>query len=85
MPSFPLPQSATPAEIPSAVRLQVVLPSADVPDGADWLHEIKQDDHRLVAIVMPDRLKLISRNGYDRTALFREPFGPLAGLPHAAA
>src|SRR5260221_10923379 len=77
-----LPPSAIPAGIiPSAVRLQVVSPSADVPDGEDWLHEIKHDGHRLVAIVKPDTLKLISRNGYDRTALFREPFRPLAGLP----
>ena len=33
------------------------------------------------AIVTPDTLKLISRNGYDRTVLFGEPFRPLAGLP----
>jgi len=26
-------------------------------------------------------LKLVSRNGYDRTALFREPFRALSGLP----
>ena len=50
------------------------------------LHEIKQDGHRLVAIVAGERLNLISRNGHDRTALFREPFRPLAeaGLPPMA-
>src|SRR5205814_4843528 len=32
-------------------------------------------------IVTPDSLKLVSRNGYDRTALFCEPFRNLAGLP----
>ena len=36
--------------------------------------------HRLLTIVGPDRLKLVSRNGYDRTALFREPFRALTGL-----
>lgn len=81
MSSFPLPRSATPAEIPSAVRLQVVSPAADVPDGDGWLHEIKHDGHRLVAIIGPDTLKLLSRNGRDRTALFCEPFKPLIGLP----
>ena len=56
-----LPPSAIPAAIPSAVRLPVVSPSADVPDGDGWLHEIKHDGHRLVAIVTPGTLKLISR------------------------
>jgi hypothetical protein len=35
----------------------------------------------LLAIVSGDDLKLISRNGHDRTHLFREPFRGLAGLP----
>ena len=46
MSSFPLPPSAIPAAIPSAVRLQVVLHSAYVPDSEDWLHEIKHDGQR---------------------------------------
>src|SRR5260221_4008101 len=63
-----LPPSAIPAGIiPSAAPLQVVSPSADVPDGDDSLHEIKHDAHRLVAIVKPHTLKLISRDSYDRT------------------
>jgi len=38
---------------------------------------------RLVAIIAGERLRLVSRNGYDRNALFREPFRGLAeaGLP----
>jgi ATP-dependent DNA ligase len=39
----------------------------------------KHDGHRLLAIVAGDTAKLLSRNGRDRTALFREPFRPLAG------
>ena len=76
-----MPRSAIPAEIPRDIRLKVVSPCAEPPNGNGWLHEIKHDGHRLVAIVTPDTLKLISRNGYDRTALFREPFCALAGLP----
>src|SRR5207237_3178119 len=58
---------------------------AEPPDGEGWLHEIKHDGHRLAAII-PGKaapLRLLSRNGRDRTALFIEPFHPLAdaGLP----
>ena len=48
------------------------------------MHEVKHDGHRLIAIVPGHgQLRLLSRNGHDRTALFREPFRPLvdAGVP----
>ena len=63
--------------------LAIVSPSAERPAGDGWLHEVKHDGHRLVAIIAGGELKLISRNGYDRTQLFREPFEKLlsAGLP----
>lgn len=79
MSKFALPRAATAAEIPRDVRLQIVSPGAEPPVGDGWLHEIKHDGHRLLAIVAGDTLKLLSRNGRDRTALFREPFRPLAG------
>jgi len=81
MSSFALPPEAVPAEIPRTVHLQIVSPSAEPPASDGWLHEVKHDGHRLVAIVAGNDLKLVSRNGYDRTALFREPFEKLAGLP----
>ena len=53
----------------------------NIPDGDGWLHEIKHDGHRLVAIVAGGgQLKLISRNGYDRTPLFRGLFRKLAAV-----
>jgi bifunctional non-homologous end joining protein LigD len=79
MQKFQFPRAAIAAEIPRHVRLQIVTPSAEPPAGEGWLHEIKHDGHRLVAIVDGESLKLLSRNGYDRAALFREPFRPLAG------
>jgi bifunctional non-homologous end joining protein LigD len=65
--------------LPAAVRLQIVTTTAAPPAGDGWAHEIKHDGHRLIAIV-PGRgqLKLISRNGFDRTPLFRGPFRKLA-------
>jgi bifunctional non-homologous end joining protein LigD len=48
------------------------------PDGESWLHEIKHDGHRLIAIVDGGgRLSLVSRNGYERTEAFGAPFAPL--------
>src|ERR1044071_617348 len=73
--------AANPADLPRDVRLQIVSTCPEIPAGGAWLHEIKHDGHRLLAIVGPDRLQLVSRNGYDRTALFREPFRTLTGLP----
>src|SRR4051794_14728507 len=84
MSSIALPPSAVPADLPRDVRLQVVSTCPEIPDGDDWLHEIKHDGHRLVAIITPDRLMLLSRNGYDRTALFQEPFRTITGLPPMA-
>ena len=83
MPNFPLPSAATPADMPGEVRLQIVSHGAEPPVGDGWLHEVKHDGHRLVAVVGGGSLRLLSRNGYDRTALFREPFRSLAevGLP----
>jgi bifunctional non-homologous end joining protein LigD len=58
-------------------RLQIVMP-------CKWPPVVKHDGHRLIAILPGrDQLRLLSRNGYDRTPQFREPFRPLieAGLP----
>ena len=83
MQKFQFPRAAVAAEIPRHVRLQIVSFSAEPPTGDGWLHEIKHDGHRLVAIIAGDSLRLLSRNGHDRTGLFRGPFLPLAqaGLP----
>jgi bifunctional non-homologous end joining protein LigD len=87
MPSFVFPPAAARAEIPRLLRLQIVSPSAQPPDGAGWLHEVKHDAHRLLAIISGSGITLISRNGHDRTALFRTPFDKLAtaGLPAMVA
>jgi len=73
-PTFPLPLTAIAADAPREVRFQLASTRAEPPEGDAWLHEIKHDGHRLAAIVAGDSLKLVSRNGRDRTALFCEPF-----------
>jgi len=41
--------------------------SASVPDTPDWLHEVKYDGYRLRLARYGDRVRLITRNGYDWT------------------
>jgi bifunctional non-homologous end joining protein LigD len=36
-----------------------------VPSSSDWLHELKYDGYRLIVIRDGDRVKLLTRNGYD--------------------
>lgn len=84
MPTRTLPRAATPAGLPSTVRLQIVSSTAAPPEGDGSLHEVKHDGHRLLAIIdSRGGLTLISRNGYDRTHLFREPFHQLAATRRA--
>jgi hypothetical protein len=72
-------QAAARSAIPEAIRPQIVASAKQPPIGDEWLHEIKYDGYRLLAMVPGrEQLKLISRNGFDRTPLFRAPFRKLA-------
>src|SRR5215468_9685003 len=76
----PLPAAAVAARLPSRVDLALVTPCAEPPVGDGWLHELKHDGHRLVAIFDGrGALRLLSRNGFDRTARFRAPFDAMLG------
>ena len=41
--------------------------STKVPASPDWIHEVKYDGYRLIVIRDGDRVRLITRNGYDWT------------------
>jgi ATP-dependent DNA ligase len=41
-----------------------------VPDGPDWIHEVKYDGYRLRVERNGDRVRLITRGGYDWTKLY---------------
>jgi hypothetical protein len=41
-----------------------------VPSAPDWLHEIKYDGYRLRVERNGDRVRLITRNGYDWTGRY---------------
>src|SRR5204862_5771130 len=74
MENLAFPSGATPLTLPTSLHLAVATPCARPPERAGWLHEIKYDGHRIVASWTGGGRRLISRNGHDRTTLFRAPF-----------
>jgi bifunctional non-homologous end joining protein LigD len=41
-----------------------------VPTGSEWIHEIKYDAYRMLVVREQDRVRLISRGGYDWASRF---------------
>jgi bifunctional non-homologous end joining protein LigD len=81
MRSIRFPPRALNAPLPNRVHLQIASSAPEPPSGDGWLHEIKHDGQRLVALVDGRGvLRLLSRNGYDRSKLFRAPFHDIAAL-----
>jgi bifunctional non-homologous end joining protein LigD len=68
------------APLPSRVAFQLATSSAAPPTGDGWLYEVKHDGHRLAGIAGSGEVRLLSRNGYERTKQFGSVFRPLAEL-----
>ena len=76
---------ALPAHLPKA-KPDFVAPmkatlGSRVPEGPDWLYEIKFDGVRALAIKLDGQLRLLSRNAKDFSAKYAELLEPLARLP----
>ena len=52
-----------------------------MPDGDDWLHEIKFDGYRTLARIDQGEVRLITRNGHDWTDRYGAARQGLPGLP----
>jgi bifunctional non-homologous end joining protein LigD len=59
----------------------LLLPKDSLPEGPDWLYEIKLDGYRALAIKSGGRLQLRSRNDNDFTTRYRAISSALAALP----
>ena len=69
--------------LPSLHQTMSAVERSRVPSGSLWVHELKHDGHRLIAIIdAGGRLSLVSRSGYDRTESFGAPFAPLVAAGH---
>lgn len=52
-----------------------------IPEGNNWLHEIKFDGYRIIAIIDQGKVKLISRNGKDWSKKFPIQCKQLSAFP----
>src|SRR4029450_4957441 len=50
------------------------------PAGDDWIHEIKHDGYRLLALRSGARVRLLTRNGLDWTEPFPRIVGAIGAL-----
>ncbi|WP_442868731.1 ATP-dependent DNA ligase [Bradyrhizobium sp. CCBAU 21360] len=54
-----------------AYELCLATASKQVPNGPDWIHEVKHDGYRMLVIREDERVRLLSRNGTDWTKRYR--------------
>jgi bifunctional non-homologous end joining protein LigD len=67
--------------IPGFIEPQLATLSAAMPKGQGWVHEVKFDGYRMLAIINHGKASLISRNGKDWTAAFQPIATMLEALP----
>jgi bifunctional non-homologous end joining protein LigD len=67
-------------EVATFVAPQLARPVTSVPEGKDWLHELKFDGYRLIAVRKKGEVKLFTRKQLDWTARFPELAGRLKKL-----
>lgn len=77
--------SAAKAEAPAFVKPQLADLYDAPPEGAGWLHEIKFDGYRIVAVKKGDAVRFYTRTGLDWTAKFAALTPAIAALPCESA
>jgi bifunctional non-homologous end joining protein LigD len=56
-------------------------PAVEPQSGPGWVHEIKHDGFRIMALRSEDRVRLFTRNGYDFAARFPKIVAAVESLP----
>jgi len=69
---------------PRALEPELCKLASQAPEGAHWLHEIKLDGYRLIALLAGKRVRLLTRGGEDWTARFPRIARALAALESRA-
>ncbi len=68
-------------EKPGFVRPQLAKVVPSVPAGKEWIHELKLDGYRLIAVRRSGKVTLFTRNGLDWTEKFTDLAAHIAALP----
>ena len=71
--------------LPAFRPVQLAKLDSAVPNGDDWVHEIKYDGYRCLGAVAGDQVRLFTRNGLDWTAQFGALIPAFEGLPCRSA
>src|SRR5262245_1684348 len=58
--------------LPPFIAPQLATAREDVPEGADWIHEIKFDGYRMLAYIDASGVRLLSRHTLDWSGRFRQ-------------
>jgi bifunctional non-homologous end joining protein LigD len=67
--------------LPQKIEPQLATLVKEVPQGDDWLHEIKYDGYRILCRVTDGKVRLLSRNGLDWTRRFQAVADAAKKLP----
>src|SRR5229473_311514 len=73
------------ARLPRKFQPQLATLVDSVPQGDDWVHEIKFDGYRILALLVDGKVTLMTRNGLDWTRKFPEIAAALARQKIASA
>jgi len=74
-------KKARKAEMPDFVSPQLATLVDQAPNGENWVHEIKFDGYRLMAMIEGGKSRLMTRNGKDWSRRFPKLADELAKLP----
>lgn len=61
-------------------EIQLATLSKNIPKGKNWIFEIKYDGYRIISYVEKNKVKMLTRNGIDYTAKFKDIAKSLQGL-----
>ena len=75
-----LPAGAVRRALPKEFAPQLATLAERPPEGEEWLHELKFDGYRIVAVRRDEQVRLITRNGNDWTAKFKAVAAAVAPL-----
>jgi bifunctional non-homologous end joining protein LigD len=78
-------EGARKAPMPEQLQPELATLVDAVPDGDEWLHEIKYDGYRMLTRIEGGRAVMFSRNGHDWSAKFPSLTATLARVPLTSA
>jgi len=73
------------APLPETLEPELATKVERVPEGSEWLHEIKLDGYRVLARIDGDDVRFFTRSGADWTKRFAALAGPVRELGLASA